>query len=96
MNRNSRLFAILGALLVAAVLVVPVALGATPNDVQYNKAALQPPKVAGASSPLGSPSSGTLPFTGLDLGLVGGAGVLLIAGGFAFRRLGRKGSQPGS
>jgi hypothetical protein len=38
-------------------------------------------------------AGGTLPFTGLDLGLVFAAGALLVAGGFALRRLGRKSDQ---
>lgn len=35
------------------------------------------------------PSSGTLPFTGLDLGLVAGGAMLLVLAGFAIRRSGR-------
>lgn len=31
--------------------------------------------------------SGTLPFTGADLGVIGGAGVLLVGFGFGLRRL---------
>jgi hypothetical protein len=34
-------------------------------------------------------SGGSLPFTGLDLLLLVGAGVLLLAAGFALRRVGR-------
>ena len=34
---------------------------------------------------------GSLPFTGLDLGLVGAAGGVLLAAGFAVRRLSRSG-----
>ena len=43
---------------------------------------------AGAT-PVATHSSGGLPFTGLDLGLVVAAGVVLLAMGFAIRRLGR-------
>ncbi len=79
------------------------ALAVTPNDVQYNtpSAALTPPprpvgvkgsRTVTAPTPLTSPS-GTLPFTGLQLGVVSVGGALLIAGGFALRRLGRKSSQ---
>lgn len=36
--------------------------------------------------------SGSLPFTGLDLLLLAGAGVLLVAAGLTLRRVGRVGS----
>jgi hypothetical protein len=39
------------------------------------------------------PTSTTLPFTGLDLGLICAAGVLLVIVGFALRRLARRSSQ---
>ena len=41
------------------------------------------------SKPVVTHSSGGLPFTGLDLGLVVAAGVVLLAMGFAIRRLSR-------
>lgn len=34
--------------------------------------------------------SGTLPFTGVDLGLISVAGILLIGGGLTLRRVGRR------
>lgn len=44
----------------------------------------------GATSPTtGSPTTGTLPFTGLDLGLVAGAGIVLLGVGVSLRRLAR-------
>jgi len=36
-----------------------------------------------------APASGTLPFTGLQLGVFFGVGLLLLAGGLIMRRLGR-------
>ena len=36
-----------------------------------------------------APSSSDLPFTGLDVGLVGAAGAMLLAAGFGMRRLSR-------
>jgi hypothetical protein len=44
------------------------------------------------AKPAATSSSGGLPFTGLDLGLVAGAGGVLLAMGFAIRRLSR--SEP--
>jgi hypothetical protein len=85
------------------------ALAVTPNDVQYNPtttAALKPPPqstppssssgVKGSQTPTPlatATSGGTLPFTGLDLGVASAVGAFLVAGGFALRRLGRKSSQ---
>lgn len=37
-----------------------------------------------------SPSQGTLPFTGLDLGLLVGGGAMLLTAGFVVRRLSRR------
>jgi len=78
------------------------ALAVTPNDVQYNTTttnettAFTPPAQTTESSGVKesktptATSGGTLPFTGLDLGVAFGAGALLVAGGFGLRRLGRK------
>ena len=44
------------------------------------------------AKPVATSHSGGLPFTGLDLGLVAGAGGVLLAMGFAIRRLSR--SEP--
>ena len=41
------------------------------------------------SQPAAKPTSGTLPFTGMDLGLVGLAGVALAGLGFSLRRIAR-------
>ena len=52
--------------------------------------------VAAKSSPtaLAAARSGTLPFTGMDLGLVSVAGILLLGGGLTLRRVGRR--SPGA
>jgi hypothetical protein len=43
----------------------------------------------GAGQSSGS-SGGTLPFTGLDLGAISAVGLLLLGGGLALRRVGRR------
>jgi hypothetical protein len=44
----------------------------------------------GAVASASAAKPGTLPFTGLDLGVVLGAGLILVATGFSLRRLTRK------
>lgn len=44
-------------------------------------------QTVGAPAPVHT--AGTLPFTGMDLGLVGGAGVVLVAMGISLRRVTR-------
>jgi hypothetical protein len=39
-------------------------------------------------------ASNELPFTGLDVGLVGAAGAMLLAAGFGIRRLSRSSTEP--
>jgi hypothetical protein len=49
--------------------------------------------VAGASKPstiAPVKTSGTLPFTGMDLGFFAGAAIILVGTGIAFRRIGRQ------
>lgn len=47
------------------------------------------PTQTAAQTPAQASSSGDLPFTGMDLGLVAGAGLLLLAAGFGIRRVTR-------
>jgi hypothetical protein len=84
---------------------VQVALAATPNDVQYNSTTTQQTttqpaaphqtttgQVAGKQTHprvKAAKSSGTLPFTGLDLGFIFAGAALVVAGGFGLRRLSR-------
>ena len=89
----------LAAILVGVFLLgVQVALAATPNDVQYNSTTTQQTttgQVAGQQTKQTHPrvkaakSSGTLPFTGLDLGFIFAGAALVVAGGFGLRRLSR-------
>jgi hypothetical protein len=88
----------LAAILVGVFLLgVQVALAATPNDVQYNSTTTQQTttgQVAGKQTQThprvkAAKSSGTLPFTGLDLGFIFAGAALVVAGGFGLRRLSR-------
>jgi hypothetical protein len=47
-----------------------------------------------AFTPPSSDASGTLPFTGLDLGVIALAGVLLVIAGFGLHRVTRKPPEP--
>jgi hypothetical protein len=48
------------------------------------------PAKTGSSATAPVKTTGTLPFTGLDLGLFAGAAIVLTGIGFGFRRLGRQ------
>ena len=48
------------------------------------------PKAASAKSPTATVASGNLPFTGLDLGIVGAMALTLAAAGGVLRRAGRQ------
>ena len=82
--------------LVALLLVVVGVQGAfakTPNQVQYNG-------VKGIKTSTTKPApldtaktSGTLPFTGVDLAVVSIGGALVLMGGVGLRRFGRKSSD---
>jgi len=90
--RSSRLFAI--SLLVVGLAGASPAMGANPardgylttpiNVPPVVQAASQTTQVASVTPPKSTGSS--LPFTGLDIGLVAGAAVLLLGLGFALRR----------
>ena len=47
-------------------------------------------KASGLASAKGAKAGSTLPFTGLDLGVILGAGLVLVGTGFSLRRLTRK------
>jgi hypothetical protein len=86
----------LAAILVGVFLLgVQVALAATPNDVQYNSTTTQQTTTGQIAGKQTQPrvktakSSGTLPFTGLDLGFIFAGAALVVAGGFGLRRLSR-------
>jgi hypothetical protein len=96
--RSSRLFAI--SLAVVGLAGASPALGANPSRDGYLTTPINvPPTVQGATAttvpqtqaavatPTPPKSTGSsLPFTGLDIGLVAGAAILLLGLGFALRR----------
>lgn len=97
--RHLRLtFAIVAAALVVA---VPAYAGGnstldngypkTPNNVAHNVAGKVKTNKSTPTTPKTAvKSGGTLPFTGLDLGVFAGAAFVLVGTGFLFRRLGRQ------
>ena len=79
---------------------VPVAAADDPNQTQYGNAATSlpsEPKTLGQGAVNTAPAvaqgavpvQGTLPFTGLDIGIALAIGVAAVAGGLGLRRLGR-------
>jgi hypothetical protein len=81
--------------LVVAAFAVPAALAGSPNGDQYLKAKtiLKKPAAHGTAPLTTAKTSGTLPFTGLDLALVVGLGGVGLAGGVGLRKLGHKRSE---
>jgi hypothetical protein len=83
---------------IAALLVVVLALMApaaafaqgSSTCQSYNPQTCSSVGTGGGSSSSDSPSQGTLPFTGLDLGLLVGGGAMLLTAGFVVRRLSRR------
>jgi hypothetical protein len=86
-----------GALVCALLLVAaPAAIAQTSAQTGYSSPAGevqqqlgQSPEPARSHTAAAKSNDGGLPFTGLDVGLVGAAGAILLAAGFAARRLGR-------
>jgi hypothetical protein len=90
------------ATVAAALVLVPCALADATGSV-YNGAGTNTQQGLGTSEPVvvvkgakdsapqttASPTSGTLPFTGMDLGLVGLAGIVLLGLGFSLRQIAR-------
>ena len=91
---NRRLASIAAAALLVGLGAPAAFAGGSPNDKQYGNViaaeASPPPPAKPAPLATSTPPSGTLPFTGVDLAVVVGGGLLATAGGFALRRLGRK------
>jgi hypothetical protein len=85
-----------GALVASfALLGVPVGSAQDANSTQYGNpasvVAKEKPKQAGTPAGGVSPAgTGTLPFTGAELGLTLAFGAAAVAGGFGLRRLGRR------
>lgn len=69
-----------GAVVLAALALPAVALAANPSESQG--------QAAQAEGLLGSQSSGTLPFTGMNLALIVVGGLVLLASGLLLRRRG--------
>ena len=91
------------AVLVGAALALgaPVASAATsPVQQGYSTTAgvvqseVNAPKEQASAPAQESSGNNELPFTGLDVGLVGVAGAMLLAAGFGIRRLSRSTGQP--
>ena len=91
-----RKFVVIGVALVALLVAVPfaAAAGGSSSIVNgYGNQSVAPSiQVKDKSASLGStsPSTGTLPFTGTDLGVFAAAGVVLLGVGIGLRRLGRR------
>jgi hypothetical protein len=86
---------VLGVTVIALLVAVPfaAAAGGSSSVVSgYGQQAVAPSiQVKDKTASLGgtSPSTGTLPFTGTDLGVFAAAGIVLLGVGFGLRRLGR-------
>jgi hypothetical protein len=100
-----RLVVGLAAVTVIALGAAPLAAGEDPNDTQYGNssqnitqeqapAVSEPGRTAVAGTSVGSAApGGTLPFTGLDLGVALAVGAAALGGGVALRRAGRKAEE---
>ncbi len=98
MGRRGKWTVLALALVAAAVLAASAFAGSNGTLCKvYCKKGTAVQKQVDASAAFTPPSSdggGTLPFTGLDLGVIALAGVLLVFAGFGLHRLTRKPSEP--
>ena len=85
---------LLASCLVASLASASPSLAADPSEEAYSG----PGGVAQTDVSAGDPGqdSGNLPFTGLDLGLIAGGGVLLLGFGVGIRRLSGHPVEPGA
>jgi hypothetical protein len=89
---------ILAATLFAAASLAPLALAGSPTKTQYPQAAVlvaktkkpRPASQPTTTVPTAAPTSGTLPFTGADLGIVAALGTVLLVGGVTLSVVGRR------
>jgi hypothetical protein len=75
------------AVYVALLIAAPATFAQTAATSGYSQPAGSVQQQVGHEPHAASSDAGSLPFTGLDLGLVGGAGGMLLAIGLAVRRL---------
>ena len=101
MSRGAKGIVLALAVVVAAVFVGSALAGSGPSCGVYCKKGASVQKnvggVSGSAKKSGSPtttSGGQLPFTGLDLGFIGLAGVLLVVAGLGLHRMTRKPPEP--
>lgn len=101
---STKLSALLAALVLSVALAAP-AFGQSVSDGYSEEGAVIETQAGGGGAGGGggsgtdpvsaSDDSGNLPFTGLDLGLIGGSGLLLLGAGLGMRHLTRA-PQPGT
>ena len=99
---STKLSALLAALVLSVGLAAP-AFGQSVSDGYSEEGAVIETQAGGGGGGGGgstdpvsaSDDSGNLPFTGLDLGLIGGSGLLLLGAGLGMRHLTRA-PQPGT
>jgi hypothetical protein len=77
-------------LAVAAALMLPSAAMAQSSTCQSYNPQLCSEVNDGSTSTLSSSTSGTLPFTGVDVALLAAGGITLLGAGFVVRRLSRR------
>lgn len=78
------------AVVAAALALAAAALAGSSVVTGHNSAPPAAGTLGQAAAPSGKVTSGTLPFTGLDLAGIAGAGVLLVGAGLILRRTARR------